>query len=137
MSESEERLRPAPAERFSGAEHQLDLTAALQALRDEPRPTGKGRKQITLLHHGPVRLVLFAFDPGGRLPEHQAPGWVTVHALRGTLRVKTPERYYTLLTGHVLALDPGVPHDVEALTEADMLLGVYPLSTIGSDTRGE
>ena len=92
MPESEERLRPAPAERFSGAEHQLDLPAALAALREEPRPAGKGRKQITLLHHGPVRLVLFAFDAGGRLPEHHAPGWVTVHALRGRFLLKKPER---------------------------------------------
>lgn len=132
MSAREERRRPRPSDRFAGAEHALDLPAALRALRAEPRTGANGHQQITLLHHGPVRIVLFAFEAGGRMPQHRAPGWITIHVLRGSLRVRTPDAHHALSEGHVLALAPDVPHDVDATEEADMLLGVYPEAPVGS-----
>ncbi|MEO7520240.1 MAG: hypothetical protein ABIW79_00350, partial [Gemmatimonas sp.] len=63
----------------------------LRALRAEDGPGAGGHRQITLLHEGPVRLVLFAFDAGGHMPEHRAPGWVTIQVVRGALQVRTPE----------------------------------------------
>jgi quercetin dioxygenase-like cupin family protein len=126
MTASEDRLRPRPSDRFAGAEHVLDLNATLQTLRAEPSPGTNGHRQIALMHQGPVRLVLFAFEAGGRMPEHSAPGWVTIHVLRGTLVVKTPDAVHELSEGKVLSLAPNVPHDVEAPKTADMLLGIYP-----------
>ncbi|MEP6622646.1 MAG: AraC family ligand binding domain-containing protein [bacterium] len=126
MPVPEERLRPHPTERFAGAEHLLDLDAALRALRAEAWPSVSGHRQIALMHHGPVRLVLFAFHPGGCIKEHSAPGWVTIHALHGTLQVRTQDAVHRLTDGMLLSLAPGAPHDVEAMDEADMLLGVYP-----------
>jgi quercetin dioxygenase-like cupin family protein len=131
VTASEDRLRQRPAERFAGAEHVLDLPAALRALRAEPRPPANGHRQIALIHHGPVRLVLFAFDAGGRMPQHRAPGWVTIHALRGTLSVRSPNAHHMLSDGQVLSLAPDLLHDVEATTDADMLLGIYPDATPG------
>ena len=128
MAAREDRLRTHPAQRFAGEEHHFDLGAALAKLKQERHPAVEGHRQITISHHGPVRLVLFAFDAGGKIPEHRAAGFVTIHVLRGSLRVRTPKRLYELGTGHVLALDPGVPHDVEAPEEAEMLLGVHPES---------
>ena len=136
MTEFEDRLRTAPSERFSGAEHQIDLIGAAKALRAEPHLSSQGHRQIALLHHGPVRLILYAFDLGGRLPEHHAPGWTTMHVLRGTITVVSSLQHYTLQAGQVLALDPGVPHSVEAVTESDMLLGVYPSSVLAAEVPG-
>jgi quercetin dioxygenase-like cupin family protein len=135
MSAPEDRLRARPSERFAGAEHTLDLPAALRALRAEPSTGTGGHRQIALAHRGPVRLVLYAFEAGGRLPEHRAPGWVTVHVLRGTLRVRTPEAHYTLSEGQLLQLAPDVPHDVDAPEAADMLLGVYPEGPVNAATQ--
>ena len=132
MTTPDTRRRPRPSDRFAGAEHALDVRAALRALRAEAGPTANGHRQITLLHQGPVRLVLFAFAAGGRMPEHRAPGWVTVQVLRGALRVRTPAAEHTLGEGQVLALAPGVAHAVDAADEADMLLGVYPEAPVGS-----
>jgi quercetin dioxygenase-like cupin family protein len=132
MSAPEQRRRPHPSDRFAGAERALDLPAALRALRAEPRSGANGHQQITLLHHGPVRLVLFAFEPGGLIPEHQAAGWITIHVLRGSLNVRTPDARHTLRGGQVLALAPDVPYDVDASEETDMLLGVYPETPLGS-----
>ena len=132
MSAPDSRRRQRPADRFAGAEHALDLPAALRALRAETRTGTNGHRQIALLHHGPVRLVLFAFDAGGHMPEHRAPGWITIHVLRGSLTVRTAEARHALAAGQVLSLAPGVAHDVDATEEADMLLGVYPESPVGS-----
>ena len=132
MSAPEKRRRPHPSDRFAGAERALDLPAALRALRAESGSGATGHRQITLLHHGPVRLVLFAFEPGGLIPEHQAPGWITIHVLRGALNVRTPDARHTLRGGQVLALAPDVSYDVDATEETDMLLGVYPETPLGS-----
>jgi quercetin dioxygenase-like cupin family protein len=127
-----ERRRPHPIDRFAGAEHALDLTTALRALRAEGPFDAHGHRQIALLHHGPLRLVLYAFAPAGRIPEHRAPGWVTIHVLRGALTVRTPDARHMLHEGQILSLAPNVAHDVEAGGEADMLLGVYPESPVNS-----
>jgi quercetin dioxygenase-like cupin family protein len=104
----------------------LDLPASLRALRAEAFPSANGHRQIALMHQGPVRLVLFAFEAGGRMPQHSAPGWVTIHVLRGALTVRTPEEIHALGEGTLLSLAPDLLHDVEATEETDMLLGIYP-----------
>ena len=132
MTTPDARRRPRPSDRFAGTENALDVREALRALRAEAGPSANGHRQITLLRQGPVRLVLFAFAAGGRMPEHSAPGWVTIHVLRGALRVRTPDAQHALAEGQILALAPNVPHDVEARDEADMLLGVYPETPVNS-----
>ena len=132
MTTPDVRRRPRPADRFAGSEHALDVREALRALRAEVGPSANGHRQITLVHRGPVRLVLFAFAAGGRMPEHSAPGWVTIQVLRGTLRVQTPDALHQLAEGQILALAPDVPHDVAAREEADMLLGVYPETPVNA-----
>lgn len=132
MTTPDVRRRPRPSDRFAGTEHALDVREALRALRAEPGPNANGHRQITLVHQGPVRLVLFAFAAGGRMPEHSAPGWVTIQVLRGALRVRTPDAQHALAEGHILALAPNVPHDVDASEEADVLLGVYPETPVNS-----
>ena len=124
MSTPKPRLRQRPSARFAGSEHLIDLDEALATLRAEPRPTVQGHRQVTLFHENALRLVLFAFDAGGRLPQHSAPGPVTLHALRGALRVRTPNTTHALREGQLLLLDANVPIDVDAADEADMLLSI-------------
>jgi quercetin dioxygenase-like cupin family protein len=124
MTTPDVRRRPRPSDRFAGAEHALDVREALRALRAEAGQSANGHRQITLLHKGPVRLVLFAFAAGGRMPEHRAPGWVTIQVQRAA--------QHDLVEGQILALAPSVPHDLDASEEADMLLGVYPETPVNS-----
>ena len=124
MSESKDRLRPPPAERFAGPEHRIDLAASLEALRGEAHDGAKKHRQITVLHKGPLRIVLFAFDKGGSLPSHRAPGSVVIHTLRGKIQVSTLNERYELAKGQMLLLDPEVVHDVTAEEESDMLLTI-------------
>lgn len=132
MSASKDRLRPPPAERFAGPEHRIDLGAALEALRREPHDSAKKHRQITVFHKGLLRIVLFAFEAGGTLPSHRAPGSVVIHALRGRIQVKTLQESYGLATGQMLLLDPEVVHDVTAQEDSDMLLTI----TVSEQDRG-
>jgi quercetin dioxygenase-like cupin family protein len=120
----EERLRPHPRTRDTGPAVLLELPERARELRREPFPAKDGHRQIGLIHRGKLRLVLFAFDRGGRLPEHKAPGHVVIQCVRGQLAVTASEIRHRLESGEAIVLDPDVSHDVEALVESDMLLTV-------------
>jgi quercetin dioxygenase-like cupin family protein len=76
------------------------------------------------VHRGPLRLLLFTFEPGGGLPEHRAPGHVVIHCLRGQLAVEAAAAQHRLNGGEALVLEPDVPHSVQAVAESEMLLTV-------------
>ncbi len=124
MSSPRPRLRPHPDERFAGPEHVFTLAESFEALRREPHEARDGHRQITIFSSGSLRMVLFAFEPGGCLPAHTAPGYVAIHAVRGRMRVRTSNSTYDLSSGELLMLDPDVEHDLEAQEEADVLLTV-------------
>ena len=124
MPGSTRKLRTPPAERFAGSEHSIELASALLTLRSEPHEGKDGHRQITIFRKDSLRLVLFAFQAGGRLASHRAPGFVVIQALRGTVRVRTESDSHELTEGRILVLDPDVSHDVEAAEEADMLLTI-------------
>lgn len=124
MSTPKHRLRPPPAKRFAGPEHRVELDAVLRALRGELHDGKDKHRQITVFHRGSLGLVLFAFETGGHLAAHRAPGFVVIQVLRGTVRVLTPTENYELSAGRILVLDPEVVHDVEAHEAADVLLTV-------------
>jgi quercetin dioxygenase-like cupin family protein len=124
VNPTDERLRPHPSTRLAGPAVVLNLPDLARALQAEPHPAKAGHRQAGLIHRGPLRLVLFAFEQGGRLPQHRAPGHVVIHCLRGTLAVEAAGARHQLAEGEALTLDPDVPHDVEALVESEMLLTV-------------
>jgi quercetin dioxygenase-like cupin family protein len=124
---SHDRLREHPEDRFASPTQFLDLAAAATALRTEPHAAVAGHRQVTVARHGPVTVILFAFEPNGLLKEHHADGEVLLQVLRGRLQVTADEDRHTLGPGTLLVLAPGVPHSVRALEAADMLLTVHRL----------
>ncbi|MEX2466143.1 MAG: cupin domain-containing protein [Gemmatimonadota bacterium] len=121
----EERLRPAPAERFKGPSHVFDLDATAKSLRSEDHPVRHGHRQMTLYQRDHITHLAFAFDRDGHLAEHSAPGLVTIHVHSGRLNVTEEGRAHDLGPGQVLVLAPGVPHDVRATEESVMMLTVH------------
>lgn len=127
MSETnpvEPRLREHPSSRFEGDVHSFDLNAAVQKLRSEPHPAERGHRQIALYQYGTLTKILFAFDKGSVLEEHSARGVVSIHVLNGHLTVGAEGKTHDLKGGEVLVMAPGVPHDVRAVEESEMLLSV-------------
>jgi len=118
------RLRPHPEERFA-AQSCIDLGAVAARLRSEPSAGERGHRQETLYRHGGSTIALFAFDRFTHLAEHKANGTVSMHVLRGRLKITAAGQVHALGAGQMLVLAPGVPHAVAAEEESEMLVAIH------------
>ncbi len=125
--ETAERRRTPPSQRFSASQILIDAGGVAATLRKEDAEFGSrgGHQQMTVFRRGSVTMVVFAFEPGGALPDHTANGLVTIHALRGALTVRTPDSDYELRPDMMVVLAPGIPHSVTASEPSEMLLTVH------------
>lgn len=113
-----------PARRLVGAALHFDLAAELKSLKGEATWQQRDRDARTLVEETGIHVTLVALKEGALMREHRAPGWVSIQALDGRMRVQAPGQAVDLTPGDVLVLDRGVPHDVEALAESAFLLTV-------------
>jgi quercetin dioxygenase-like cupin family protein len=113
-----------PAEQLAGAVLTFDLAQRIEQLRREPSYQQGNRNANTLVHERDLRIVLVAMKPGGRLQEHHAASRISIQILAGRVRLQLPDRTVELPAGHLLVLESGVEHDVEALDESVFLLTV-------------
>ena len=120
--EDSQRRRPHP-QSMGTPFLEFDLTRELEQLDCEPQPTS-GQNAKTLVKYDDFRIVLIALKAGTRIPGHQAEGRISVHTIRGHIRMRALERTFDLPTGSLLALDRGLAHDVEALEDSAMLLTI-------------
>jgi quercetin dioxygenase-like cupin family protein len=101
------------------------LERELQQLRQEDswqRETGRSSR--TLAKYPDFRIVLILMKSGTRMRQHRAEGRVSIQQLKGQVRIHLTERKGTVSSGHLLVLDCGVLHDVEALEESALLLTI-------------
>jgi quercetin dioxygenase-like cupin family protein len=68
-----------------------------------------------------VRLVLPA---GKALPEHAAPGEITVQCIEGCIEFTTPSGAQRMRAGDFIHLHAGVPHALSAIDDASLLLTI-------------
>lgn len=113
-----------PAQRLAGPLLTFDLAAEIERLRQERSYQTGDRNAKTLVKEPTLRIVLTAMKSGARLVQHRAAGPVSVHTVAGHLRLHLPDGSADLPAGHLLAFEPEVPHDVEALEESAFLLTV-------------
>jgi quercetin dioxygenase-like cupin family protein len=102
----------------------FNLAAELEDLRAQPGYKAGAATGRTLVKEPDLRIVLMALKAGGRLEEHRASGPVSVHALEGSLRLRLPEGTAELSAGQLLALEPDVRHDVEAIDDCVFLMTI-------------
>jgi quercetin dioxygenase-like cupin family protein len=118
------RLRAHPQERFSPNAQSFDLDEAAAKLRAEPHDSVDGHRQVALYRHGPVTLLLFILEHDATL-EYEAPGLVTIHVLKGELKIDVQGANHPLKAGQLLTIDPGSAHTVRASGSAEMLVTVH------------
>jgi len=109
----------------------LDLDQEALRTADPAGLERTGRKARTLIDTGPLRVMMIALAPGGALPEHHAPGPITVQPIAGRIRFTALGHAHDLGPGTLLSVGAGVPHAV--LSEA----GATFLLTIAKLERGE
>ncbi len=92
--------------------------------KQESWQRGTGRSSKTLVKQPDFRIVLIALKQGTVLKEHHADGRISVQTLQGRLRLRVGDQTVELAAGQLLAVDPGIPHDVEAVAESAFLLTI-------------
>jgi quercetin dioxygenase-like cupin family protein len=117
-------MRERAESRLEGSATLLDLTAELEKLKAEPDESVAGHRQITLFKGHNSTVAAFAFEAGGGMREHSAPGVVTVHVLRGQLDINVPGETIHVAANNVLVIPPGMRHDVRAVEATEMLLTI-------------
>jgi quercetin dioxygenase-like cupin family protein len=104
---------------------QIDLQRELQQLRQQDswqRETGRSSK--TLAKYPDFRIVLILMKSGTRMRQHRTEGRISIQQLKGQVCIHLADRQVNVSTGHLLVLDCGVLHDVEALEESALLLTI-------------
>lgn len=92
-----------------------ELTEVVAATEDRP-----GVKRVLVADH--IRVIVFDFRQGQGLPEHTAAFPIMVQSLRGTIRFTAAGKSTDLVPGSIAHLTTRLPHAVEALTDATLLL---------------
>jgi quercetin dioxygenase-like cupin family protein len=121
---TDDRLRAAPSDRYDAPALAFDLHAEAAAIRAEPAPVRHGHRQKTIYKHGGRTMAVFVMEDGAALPEHATAGSVTIQALEGRIVVTAAGAEHRLDPGHIVALHPGVRHDVRAVGQSVFLLQV-------------
>lgn len=101
----------------------FDLNGEIKRLREENSWQG-GRDSKTLVKNEDFRIVLTVLKANALLHEHKATGRISVHVLSGRIQMHVQDKVFDLPTGHLLALDRAVPHDVKALKDSAFLLTI-------------
>lgn len=83
-----------------------------------------GRTAKTLVHDGPFRVEVIVLRASKSMAEHHVNAYVTIHVLRGALRVTTTRGPADLGAGSLLVLEPNTAHSVTARRDARFLLTI-------------
>lgn len=114
--------RPHP-QAMAAAYLEFDLTREIEQLHQEHEwATGQNAK--TLVKYDDFRVVLTVLRRHTRIPDHQTEGRISIQTVRGHLQLRAEGRTFDLPAGSLLALDRGLPHDLEALEDSAFLLSI-------------
>jgi quercetin dioxygenase-like cupin family protein len=93
-------------------------------LRDSALWLERGQNSKTLLKLPDLRLVLIALKSGHQIQRHQTDLRLNLTTFAGHVQLTVGDQTIDLPAGHVLVLDPAIPHDVAALEDSVILLSL-------------
>ena len=102
---------------------EFDIARELRQLHSEAG-WQSGHNAKTLVKYDGLRIVLIALKARSTIPEHHAKGQISIQPVVGHILVRAQGRSFELRPGELLALDDGIPHDVEAMEESALLLTI-------------
>jgi quercetin dioxygenase-like cupin family protein len=82
----------------------------------------EGRSARTLVKDGRLRVTIVHLAAGGSIPEHQAPGPITIQTLDGTVTVGAGNADHALAPGRLLVIEQRIPHSVRSVSGGTFLL---------------
>ena len=81
-------------------------------------------KTETLVETDHLKVVRMVLRAGDQVATHTAPGELTVHCLEGKLAFSAEGKTQELAAGRLLFLKAGVPHSMQAVEDASVLLTI-------------
>lgn len=119
-------IRTAPREDRVLSGQAITFVAAeeLNILKQEPEWLSGTRNSVTLVKTSNLSIVLTAIRKNASLCGHAVDGPITLQVLSGTIQFGVSGEPKTLCAGTVIALEMGVPHDILALDDSDLLLTI-------------
>jgi quercetin dioxygenase-like cupin family protein len=79
-------------------------------------------RTTTLFQSGPLEVIRLVMATGKEIPEHKAPGAITVHCLEGKIAFTTLGETRELSAGQMLCLLDSEPHAVRCVEAGSFLL---------------
>ena len=110
-------------EPIGGPFQEVQFSEEIERLWREPEWQG-GRNSKTIAKHPDLRIVLTALKANECIHEHRTAGSISVQTLTGHIRMHAPGRTFDLPAGRMLALEQGLPHDIQALKDSAYLLTI-------------
>ncbi len=101
----------------------LDALARTQLAAAHAAPSGRAARTVYGGHEHALRQTLIALAAGRSLAEHDSPGEATLHILSGRIRLVTNVDTWDGRAGDLIII-PRVPHSLEAVEDAAVLLTV-------------
>jgi quercetin dioxygenase-like cupin family protein len=102
---------------------QFDLDGEI-ADAEQKKPWPAGLYSKTLFKKHDLRVVLISMQSDARMKEHHADGTISLHVLRGQIRVSVNGKPHDLATGTLFTLGASIRHDVEARSDSAFLLTI-------------
>ncbi|QNI32161.1 hypothetical protein H7849_24740 [Alloacidobacterium dinghuense] len=111
-----------------GDSAQFDLLSEI-ADSEKKKPWQSGLYAKTLDKRADFRTVLITMERGARMKEHHTDGTISIHVLKGAIRVNVQGQARQLNTAGLFTLAPSIKHDIESLEGSAFLLTIsWPTS---------
>lgn len=102
----------------------------------EIRPLGSSLRDAqtqTLVPGPPLELFRLVLLAGKSVPTHHVPGPLTIQCIEGIVELELPDRRQTMHPGDLVYLAPKVPHGLQGIEDASVLVTLLRLHE-GSDS---
>ena len=90
----------------------------MNLVRQEPEWVSGKRNSVTVLKTSNLSVVLTAIKKRATLLGHEVDGPITVQVLSGAIQFGVSGEPRRLTAGTVIALDKGIPHDIQVCKRA-------------------
>ncbi len=112
------------ARTLTGPARDFNLADEIASLRSEPSWQQSDRNSRTLVHESQLRIIVTVMKAGARLHEHRTDGAVSIQTIQGHLRLGIGQDAVDLPQGQLVAIEPGVTHELDAIDESAFILTV-------------
>ncbi|HLH36729.1 MAG TPA: AraC family ligand binding domain-containing protein [Alloacidobacterium sp.] len=102
---------------------QFDLQREI-ADSEQKKPWQSGVYSKMLDKRPDFRTVLITMERGAHMKEHHTDGTISIHVLKGAVRVNVQGQARELRTAGLFTLGPSIKHDVESLDDSAFLLTI-------------